>query len=214
MGRLDLVPPDVLVCVVELLGRLELELFKCTCRSARAAVRQVELAAPRPERPVRVCDLAAEAGHLQLLQWLQQQGCPIDQSARAAAHAGQLHVLEWMVQAGAPSLRLEDVMVPAASQGHVHVLEWLTDSCPSCAGVCWKKLRRDAISSGEWRVVCWIDTVRPMCRTPWPDPVCYAAVLAAAVVYTGAVWLVAEAWPLREGSPFSGVRWDRWRGCV
>jgi len=245
MVFLDTVPHDVLVCVVELLGRLELETFKCTCRSARAAVRQVERTAPR--RPVRLCDLAAEGGHLQLLQWLQQQGCPIDQCTRAAAHAGQLHVLEWMVQADVmPIIRLGDVMIEAASQGHVHVLDWLTSTFPpgdlrtahttgttlemiSSVDCCeaferaaynghvhvlrwahrrnytgaagggvgfWKKLRRDAISSGNWHAVCWIDTVKPMCRKPLPDPLCYVAVLAIAMVYTGVLCLVAEVWPM------------------
>jgi len=239
----DMVPHDVLVCVVELLGRLELEMFKCTCRSARAAVRQVERMALR--RPVRLCDLAAKGGHLQLLQWLQQQSCPIDQATRAAAHAGQLHVLEWMARADVmPILRLGDVMIEATSQGHVHVLDWLTSAFQpgdlrtthttgttleviSSADWCaaferaaynghvhvlwwahrrnynrgagggvgfWKNLRRDAISSGNWHAVCWIDTVKPMCRKPLPGPLCYAAVLAIAMVYTGGLWLMAEVW--------------------
>jgi hypothetical protein len=234
----DIVPHDVLVCLVELLGRLELEIFKCTCRSARAAVRHVKITAPR--RSVRLCDLAAEGGHLQLLQWLQQQGCPIDQSPCAAANAGQLHVLTWMVQVDImPIIVLGDVMVEAASQGHVHVLEWLTSAFPpgdlcttrttgttleiiSSVDCCeaferaaynghvhvlrwahrrgytgsgvgfWKKLRRDAISSGNWQVVHWIDTVRPMCKKQLPDPLCYAAVLAIAMVYTGLIHAIMD----------------------
>jgi len=236
----DLVPQDVLLAIVELPGRLELAMFKCTCRAAWAAVRRVEVRTPR--RPVRCCNLAAEGGHLQLLQWLLQQGCPIDQATRVAAYAGQLHVLEWMVKAGIlPVSGLGDVMIGAASQGHVHVLEWLAprvrlpgdwrvvhdlyqtrntettfvDRMVSSAAYnghvdvlrwargrnytsndvgFWASVRRDAVATGNWHVVHWIDAVRPMCRAQMPDPLCYALVLTIGMVYAGLIQAILLAW--------------------
>lgn len=47
------------------------------------------------------CSFAAEGGHLDVLQWARQNGCPWDQWAMAkAAKNGHLHVLKWAFENG------------------------------------------------------------------------------------------------------------------
>lgn len=124
----------MLTCVADRLGRIELETFARTCHAAWAAVRAARAESSQPVccDLVRLCDLAAECGHLDLLQWLHAQGCPVARSSRTAARAGQLHVLEWIAEAGVlPVIGPGDLMVEAATQGHVHVLEWLISGAHS-----------------------------------------------------------------------------------
>ena len=46
---------------------------------------------------------AAEGGHLEVLQWAHQNGCPWDEgTCKAAAKKGHLEVLKWARQNGCP----------------------------------------------------------------------------------------------------------------
>lgn len=49
-----------------------------------------------------VCNVAAMDGHLKLIQWARQNGCPWDITCRNAALNGHLEVLQWARQNGCP----------------------------------------------------------------------------------------------------------------
>ena len=78
-----------------------------------------------------MCESAALGGHLDVLKWARENGCPWMSGhicTRAAQH-GRLHVLKW---AHAQGCRLdESVCYVADLGGHAAVLKWLRKhGCP------------------------------------------------------------------------------------
>ncbi len=68
---------------------------------------------------------AAEAGQLDVLQWMSTNGCDFDaKTCAAAAEGGYLDVLKWLRAKG--SRWDENTCTRAAEGGHVQVLEWAT----------------------------------------------------------------------------------------
>lgn len=58
---------------------------------------------PSPQWDITATAAAAEGGHLEVLEWLREQGCPWDASACAkAAEGGHLGVLQWARRNGCP----------------------------------------------------------------------------------------------------------------
>ena len=54
---------------------------------------------------VDTCARAAEGGHLEVLQWARQNGCPWDADTCAgAAQFGHLEVLQWPARTAAPGI--------------------------------------------------------------------------------------------------------------
>ncbi len=71
----------------------------------------------------RTCANAAEKGHLEVLQWARSQGCPWDELTCAwAALKGHLEVLQWARSRGCAWD--EDTCAFAAHGGHLEVLQW------------------------------------------------------------------------------------------
>jgi hypothetical protein len=69
------------------------------------------------------CVYAAQNGHLDVLQWARQNGCPWDEETCAfAAQNGHLDVLQWARQNGCPWS--VSTCAFAAENGHLHVLQW------------------------------------------------------------------------------------------
>eukprot|EP00611_Tribonema_gayanum_P006519 TRINITY_DN1578_c2_g1_i4.p1 TRINITY_DN1578_c2_g1~~TRINITY_DN1578_c2_g1_i4.p1 ORF type:complete len:319 (-),score=42.39 TRINITY_DN1578_c2_g1_i4:14-889(-) len=69
------------------------------------------------------CSSAAEGGHLELLQWTRANGCPWTAwTCAAAASGGHLGVLQWARANGCPWD--SDTCSLAAAKGHLHVLQW------------------------------------------------------------------------------------------
>ena len=63
--------------------------------------------------------LAAEGGHLELLQWARAQGCPWRQrTVTCAIASGHVGMLEWMMAHGCSWPRNASLM--AAATGHIH----------------------------------------------------------------------------------------------
>ena len=75
-------------------------------------------------------DELALRGHLEVLQWARQNGCPWDELTCAyAAAGGHLEVLQWARQNGCPWD--QSTCVWAASGGHLEVLQWARQNgCP------------------------------------------------------------------------------------
>ena len=77
-----------------------------------------------------VCSAATSAGNVELLQWLQAEGCPWDEyTCTSAAEKGHLSVLQWLRSQGCPWSG--SVCSVAAFHGHLHILQWARDNhCP------------------------------------------------------------------------------------
>jgi hypothetical protein len=70
---------------------------------------------------------AAKAGHLNVLQYLRSQKCPIDvRSADAAASKAHMHVLRWLRDCAYPWSD-ESVSFQAAASGSLQLMQWLKE---------------------------------------------------------------------------------------
>ena len=79
---------------------------------------------------------AAKGGHLEVLQWARQNGCPWDNNAAREGHllvrgtrAGTRHleVLQWARQNGCP-WDVRSCIYSAQNRGHLDVLQWLREN--------------------------------------------------------------------------------------
>ena len=57
---------------------------------------------PRCEWDEETCEAAAKGGHLEVLQWARQNGCPWNELTCSAAAGGHLDVLQWAHENGCP----------------------------------------------------------------------------------------------------------------
>uniref|UniRef100_A0A061R459 F-box domain-containing protein n=1 Tax=Tetraselmis sp. GSL018 TaxID=582737 RepID=A0A061R459_9CHLO len=101
-----------------------------------------------------VCNIAAEAGDIELLSWAYENGCPWGpDTAIAAARKGQLETLKWLRQHGCP---WSDSAAPAgqraAAGGHLAVLQWLTTEGFTCD----KNTAATAAAGGHLEVLKWL----------------------------------------------------------
>ncbi|GFR40800.1 hypothetical protein Agub_g1417 [Astrephomene gubernaculifera] len=80
-------------------------------------------------RLTSVSQAAAEAGQLEMCQWLVQQGYPLHNVIEEAAGAGQQAICEWCLAAGCPWS--SDAVYAAARGGHVGLMDWLLQLCPA-----------------------------------------------------------------------------------
>jgi hypothetical protein len=93
---------------------------------------------------------AAARGHLAVLQWARQQGCPWGETTCSeAALGGHLEVLQWAQQQGCPWG--ETTLSEAALGGHLEVLQWARQQgCP------WdQRVSAGAARSGHWELLQW-----------------------------------------------------------
>ena len=93
------------------------------------------------------CAVAAQKGHLEVLQWAHTNGCPWDkETCRLAAMGGHLEVLLWLRANDCPWNK-QQCMLFATEGQHLDVMAWLR-RCDAHAIVA----RRDTRSShGETR---------------------------------------------------------------
>ena len=99
----------------------------------------------------RLCIGAAQNGHLEVLKWLTEIGCPYDvEVCTVAAKGGHLDTLKWAHENGYPC-RAETVQA-AAGSGKLLVLEWLHEKqCPRDA---WAF--NMAAAHGNFEVLKWL----------------------------------------------------------
>ena len=78
------------------------------------------------------CRKAARGGHLEVLKWLREKGCPWDAWAcTEAARYDHLAVLKWLRSQDPPCPWDESACSEAAWGGHLDVLKWLRENgCP------------------------------------------------------------------------------------
>ena len=101
-------------------------------------------AAARLPGDKETCTSAAKGGHLAVLQWAWQQGCPWDSpTCTWAAKGGHLAALQWARQHGCPWD--EATCSSAAEGGHLAVLQWARwHGCP------WDKEKCRAEASADF----------------------------------------------------------------
>lgn len=134
----------------------------------------------RGESTRYTCMLAANYGHLEVLQWAVSQGCPLNKwTCTYAASSGHLEILRWARSQNCPWD--EWTCAFAAQNGHLEVLKWargVSDSsalvqsenavCPWSEDTCaW------AAEKGRLGILRW--AVSHGC--PWDSRVCSSAAL-------------------------------------
>ena len=133
------------------------------------------------------CQGAARGGHLEVLQWLHANGCPLGaNTCMYAARGGHLEVLQWLRANGCPWGR--NTCSGAAEGGHLEVLQWArVNGCPWDEDTC-----RFAAQGGHLEVLQWAHAN----GCPWDELTCYWA------AYGGHLEVVQ--WARANGCP-----WDR-----
>ncbi|GBF88003.1 hypothetical protein Rsub_00715 [Raphidocelis subcapitata] len=123
---------------------------------------------------VRICKLAAENGHLAVLQWVRAKDhpCPWEEcTSSAAAAGGHLAVLQWARAQDPPCPWDENTCKEAAAGGHLAVLQWARAQEPPCP---WdENTCKEAAERGHLAVLQWARAQEPPC--PWDENTCRAA---------------------------------------
>ena len=111
---------------------------------------------------------AAEAGRLDILQWLKENRVPLYSSyhpespyAQAAIH-GHLHVLKWLKENGYPwtsDLTFTDV----AAKGHLEVLKWLRENDGPKGQVCEFAALKGHLHILQWAIKNGYSLYRQVC---------------------------------------------------
>ena len=109
--------------------------------------------------------MAAEGGHLHVLKYAHEKGCPWNEgTCIAAAKGGHLNVLKYAHENGCPWDEWFDDYYGtgshisacewAAKGGHLNVLKYARENgCPWNRAVC----RQQASTNGHHHVIAWID---------------------------------------------------------
>jgi len=134
------------------------------------------------------CVCAARGGHLAVLQWARAQGCPWDEwPCASAAYGGHLVVLQWALAQGCPWD--EWTCASAAGNGHLAVLQWaLAQGCPWDEWTC-----THAAGNGHLAVLQWARAQ----GCPWDKRTCESAAKNG--------HLAVLQWARAQGCP-----WDEW----
>jgi hypothetical protein len=130
-----------------------------------------------------LCRKAAKKGHLSILKWARENGCPWDEDTCSfAAEKGHLEVLQWAHANGCPWD--EDTCSFAAANGHLSILQWVRkNGCPWDKWTCTR-----AASGGHLEVLQWAHTN----GCPWDEWTC--------------------DWAVQKGH-LSILQWARENGC-
>jgi hypothetical protein len=103
--------------------------------------------------PYTLTRRAAKHGHLAILQWALENGCPWNErTCEAAAMGGQLHVLQWLRSQSPPCPWGERTCESAAFGGHLALLQWArANGCPWGGWTC-----AFAAKGGHLDVLKWL----------------------------------------------------------
>ena len=165
----------------------------------------------------KVCPDAAEGGHLDVLVWCIENGCPWESSRIisfcSAAYNGHLLVLQWCRDNGflLPIDLSSDLCSCAATNGHLNVIQWCREiGCP------WdEKLCSNAAENGHMHVLQW-------CREngcPWDADVCKKAASNGQLNVLqwcreiGCPWDEESCSSAAENGHLHVLKWCRENGC-
>jgi hypothetical protein len=110
------------------------------------------------------CTYAAEAGYLEVMQWLCEKGnCKVGNSAKkTAAKVGHIHVLQWLEDDIKASMY--NLCTDAARCGQLHVLKGLVQLRQKDPGIyTWF----EAVRCGQVNVLHWAFTQRWICQSKY-----------------------------------------------
>ena len=95
------------------------------------------------------CDFAAFDGHFECLRMLHALGYPWGHTAHNAARNGHLDILVWARDRGCPLMA--DACCAAATNGHLTILQWLrANGCPWDARTCTEAARDSNLEVLTW----------------------------------------------------------------
>ncbi|CAB9530144.1 ankyrin repeat protein [Seminavis robusta] len=152
---------------------------------------------------------AAENGHLELLQWLKENGCPWDSwTCHRAASGGHLEILKWARENGCPWN--EYTCACAAENGNLEILKWARENdCPWNEQTCSR-----AAKNGHLDILEWVHEN----GCPWNEATCSGAAEGGHMeILSGLVKMVVHgvnihAIKLRR-MPILNLKWARANGC-
>jgi hypothetical protein len=97
------------------------------------------------------CDAAAGGGHLEVVHFLHESGCPwdVDTICVSAAHSGSVELLQYLKQQGC--VLNAAVMRAAAQRGDSPMCHYLrTEQCPWDSSACRAAARSDHVDTLRW----------------------------------------------------------------
>ena len=151
--------------------------------SVPALKKAVEMGAPTDN----LCFYAAKGGHLEVLKWLRENGCPWDScTCYSAAKGGHLEVLKWLRENGCPWD--SNTCAHAAQGGHLEVLKWARQN--GCHWAEWTCLL--AAEGGHLEVLKWARQE----GCPWHECTCLLA--AALRRFDVLKWAIDNGAPWEE----------------
>lgn len=123
--------------------------------------------------PLATCEVAAGAGHLEILKWAGTIKFEwSEEVCTAAAAGGHMHILQWARAQKLPCpWSAKHTCAAAAGSGHLAVLQWLRSQNPPCPWT--TNACRAAAGGGHLAVLQWARQQKPRC--PWGAAACSAA---------------------------------------
>lgn len=118
---------------------------------------------------LQLTEIAAKEGHLEMLKWAREEGCPWDQNTcRCAAERGHLEVLRWAKEQGCPWDK--STCKFAARGGHLALLKWAREQgCPWDERTC-----SSAAKGGHLGLLQWARGQ----GCPWDEITCNSAAVS------------------------------------
>ena len=142
---------------------------------------------------------AAKSGHLDVLQWLKMNGCPIGvDTCSYAAKNGHLDVLQWLRTNCCPWN--EETCANAAGNGHIEILKWAySNGCPWNTSTC-----SNLAYNGDLETLKWAHSN----GCPWDFETSESAANGG---HTGVLlWLIANGCPcVSNGYNYSQYLYER-----
>ncbi len=165
-------------------------------------------------RDDKICNLAAQYGHLGVLEWWEATAAHREHLwnkgvCSYAANGGHLKVLKWLRRIGCPWDGT--VCASAADGGHLEVLKWLRDrGCPWNAETCATAASRGYLEILQW---AWQN------GCPWNANVCASAAWSGHLEVlkwlraNGCPWDVRTCTGAAGGGHLEVLQWARKNGC-
>ncbi|WZN62003.1 ANK_REP_REGION domain-containing protein [Chloropicon roscoffensis] len=152
-------------CVADAAGRGHLEAIKEMRRSKARGTGE----SSRARWSEHAVEEAAKGGHLGVVQWLRQNGCPwSSMTSLRAAQGGHFDVLKWVRSQDPPCPWNWLTCSEAAKGGHLEVLKFARGQDPPCPWDGWTCF--EAAKKGHLEVLKFARGQDPPC--PWTRDVC------------------------------------------
>ena len=166
-----------------------------------------------------VCNIAAEGGHLELLQNLAQLPDVSwrEKTAYFAATNGHLHILDWVIRNGC--YWKPNTLLDSAYYGHLHVLQWALSVCNYVRNAPildeLKSSCMSAAAGGQLEVLQWLRAQ----GYPWGKRLCANAAINGHqhiiewAIANGCQWDRETCSGAAAGDQLELLQWLRARGC-